>query len=93
MRSVMEACDGVGRAVEDVLVIRPEYEFLRETLETGYLQEDDAVVVTGQPGIDGLPPLPSESAVPSPAETSHGDPTVLSLANLTLYSMTTARHG
>ncbi|RPD82822.1 hypothetical protein L226DRAFT_565350 [Lentinus tigrinus ALCF2SS1-7] len=47
----MEACDGVGRAVEDVLVIRPEYEFLRETLETGYLQEDDAVVVTGQPGI------------------------------------------
>ncbi|RPD72557.1 hypothetical protein L226DRAFT_490073 [Lentinus tigrinus ALCF2SS1-7] len=51
MQSVVKACDGDLRSAEDVLVIRSEYEWLRETMETGYLQGDQSIVVTGQPGI------------------------------------------
>ncbi|TFK82090.1 hypothetical protein K466DRAFT_590791 [Polyporus arcularius HHB13444] len=38
-------------SLQDVLVIRPEYIWLRETIETGYLRADNAIVVTGHPGI------------------------------------------
>ena len=50
IKSVAEACDG-NIEIEDVLVIRNEYTFLRETMETGYLSSAKSMVVTGQPGI------------------------------------------
>ncbi|TFK82092.1 hypothetical protein K466DRAFT_603955 [Polyporus arcularius HHB13444] len=51
IHSVVTACGGVPDAVRDVLVIRPEYVWLRETIETGYLRTTKAIVVTGHPGI------------------------------------------
>ncbi len=51
IHSVVTACGGVPDAVQDVLVIRPEYVWLRETIETGYLRTTKAIVVTGHPGI------------------------------------------
>ncbi|KAI1787287.1 hypothetical protein LXA43DRAFT_1030030 [Ganoderma leucocontextum] len=46
------ACGGDGViAVQDVLVVRPEYVWLEETIESGYLAPANAVMVTGQPGI------------------------------------------
>ncbi|KAI1787291.1 hypothetical protein LXA43DRAFT_1030045 [Ganoderma leucocontextum] len=46
------ACGGDGViAVQDVLVVRPEYVWLEETIESGYLASANAVMVTGQPGI------------------------------------------
>ncbi|RPD61809.1 hypothetical protein L227DRAFT_574290 [Lentinus tigrinus ALCF2SS1-6] len=43
MESVVNACDGDLRTAEDVLVIRPEYEWLRETMETGYLRDSKSI--------------------------------------------------
>ncbi|KAI0687934.1 hypothetical protein C8T65DRAFT_526941, partial [Cerioporus squamosus] len=51
IHSVVTACGGDPTAVKDVLVIRPEYVWLRETIETGYLRTTKAIVVTGHPGI------------------------------------------
>ncbi|KAI8994148.1 hypothetical protein BD414DRAFT_535210 [Trametes punicea] len=51
IKSVVEACDGDGDAIEDALIVRLEYKLLIETLETGYLERANATVVTGQPGI------------------------------------------
>lgn len=50
MRSVVEACGGYVSEVQDVLVIRPEYIWLQEAIETGHLRSNIAVVVTGHPG-------------------------------------------
>ncbi|KAI0685535.1 hypothetical protein C8T65DRAFT_712618 [Cerioporus squamosus] len=43
--------DGRSTQLEDILVIRPEYVRLRETMETGYLQDAPAIVGTGNPGV------------------------------------------
>ncbi|RPD55642.1 hypothetical protein L226DRAFT_466805 [Lentinus tigrinus ALCF2SS1-7] len=51
MKSVFEACGGSATPVQDVLVIRPEYVWLRETMQHGYLADADSIVITGQPGI------------------------------------------
>ncbi|RDX40177.1 hypothetical protein OH76DRAFT_1490510 [Lentinus brumalis] len=51
MHSVVRACGGFVPSLQDILVIRPEYIWLRETIETGYLQTVKAVIVTGHPGI------------------------------------------
>ena len=50
MQSVVKACGG-DPALLDVLVVRREYIWLRETMENGYLGAFRAMVVTGQPGI------------------------------------------
>ncbi len=51
IHEVVAACLGDSGIVQDVLVIRPEYVWLRETIETGYLRRDKAIVVMGHPGI------------------------------------------
>lgn len=51
IHEVVRACLGDVGIVQDILVIRPEYIWLRETIETGYLRRDKAVVVMGHPGI------------------------------------------
>ena len=51
IKSVVEACGGNAESIQDVLVVRPEYTWLIDTIETGYLQTTHAIVVTGQPGI------------------------------------------
>ncbi|KAI0693528.1 hypothetical protein C8T65DRAFT_744689 [Cerioporus squamosus] len=51
MKAVVKACGGNARSVQDALVIRSEYVWLRETMETGYLRNVKAMVVTGHPGI------------------------------------------
>ena len=42
---------GGAAGIQDVLVVRREYVWLRETMESGYLKDSPAMVVTGQPGI------------------------------------------
>ncbi|TFK82894.1 hypothetical protein K466DRAFT_529784 [Polyporus arcularius HHB13444] len=51
IHEVVAACLGDSGIVQDVLVMRPEYVWLRETIETGYLRRDKAIVVMGHPGI------------------------------------------
>ncbi|RPD53459.1 hypothetical protein L226DRAFT_466652 [Lentinus tigrinus ALCF2SS1-7] len=51
MKSVFSACGGSALSVQDVLVVRPEYVWLLETLQEGYLAKVPSIVVTGQPGI------------------------------------------
>ncbi|KAI0692191.1 hypothetical protein C8T65DRAFT_762459 [Cerioporus squamosus] len=46
-----KACGGLTPTVKDVLVTRPEYVWLRDTIETGYLRTTKAIVITGHPGI------------------------------------------
>ncbi|TBU26438.1 hypothetical protein BD311DRAFT_808494 [Dichomitus squalens] len=43
IRSIVEECGG-NPAIQDFLVVRPEYLWLREAIVTGYLQNTDAMV-------------------------------------------------
>ncbi|KAI1787266.1 hypothetical protein LXA43DRAFT_716530 [Ganoderma leucocontextum] len=50
IKSVAVACGG-NTNIEDVLVVRDEYTWLRDQIESGYLAKTNAMVVTGQPGV------------------------------------------
>jgi hypothetical protein len=50
MEAVAKTLD-LGVAIIDTLVVRDEYELLRKTIETGYLQNVHAIVVMGHQGI------------------------------------------
>ncbi|KAI1787267.1 hypothetical protein LXA43DRAFT_1166020 [Ganoderma leucocontextum] len=47
---VAVTCGGNAN-IEDVLVVRDEYTWLRDQIESGYLAKTNAMVVTGQPGV------------------------------------------
>ena len=53
LRNILSVARPFGGAagIQDVLVVRREYVWLRETMESGYLKDSLAMVVTGQPGI------------------------------------------
>ena len=51
IKAVVEACGGSAESVQDVLVVRQDYELLREMMEEGHLKASNSMVVAGQPGI------------------------------------------
>ncbi|KAI1787269.1 hypothetical protein LXA43DRAFT_716584 [Ganoderma leucocontextum] len=53
IKSVAIACGGpnMNVTVEDVLIIRDEYVYLRDAMESGCFAKTNAMVVTGHPGV------------------------------------------
>ena len=51
IKSIVAACGGTLESIEDALIVRPEYTWLIDTMEHGYLRNRNTMVVTGQPGI------------------------------------------
>ena len=69
IKSVVAACGGTARSIEDALIVRPEYTWLINTMEHGYLRNRNTMVVTGQPGIG---PYSGSVCAPECADVSAG---------------------